>query len=193
MLIAFIGSHGTGKTTTCYALKKQLGKDWLVFEDSYRKITHQLGYSRPKEALLQEQNKHIACTAMTAAAFGCLMEWNSGLKDSGMIDVGPPSLLAYHRYWMKICDTPVSSFLLKLCRQLSDQVDYYVYLPANAIPLVEDNMRSDDPIFQKDIDQWVLRNLEELCVPEEKIITPRSLHVEDRVNEIQDKIQCCQS
>ena len=184
MLVAFIGSHGTGKTTTCTALHKQLGKQWPVFEDAYRKQSRLLGYKRPRETVHERDNKAVAVTAMAGTAMGALQEWSQKNKRQGLIDLGPPALLAYHRYWMKICDTPVSPFLLKMCRHISDQVDLYIYLPTETIPLVSDNMRNDDPIFQKDIDQWVKRNLAELNIPSEKILIPKAISVEGRVNEI---------
>ena len=188
MLVAFIGSHGTGKTTTCTALHKQLGKQWPVFEDVYRKQARLLGYKRPRETLLEDNNKAIAVTAMTGAALGALQEWIQNHKKQGIIDLGPPALLAYHRYWMKICDTSVSPFLLKMCQHISDQIDLYIYLPTEAIPLVSDNMRNDDPIFQKDIDQWVQGNLAELGIPSEKILIPENVSVEGRINEIFKRI-----
>ena len=184
MLVTFIGSPGTGKTTTCAALHKQLGKQWPVFDDVYRGQSRQLGYKCPKEAILANSNKAIVTTAMTGAALGALQGWCQKNKKQGLIDLGPPSLLAYHRYWMKICDTPVSPFLLKMCRYISDQIDLYIYLPTEAISLASDNIRSDDPIFQKDIDQWVQGNLAELNIPSEKILIPKNVSIEGRVNEI---------
>lgn len=188
MLVAFIGSHGTGKTTTCTALHKQLGKQWPVFDDSYRKQLRLLGYKRPREVVLEHDNKAIAVTAVAGAALGALREWSQKNKKQGLIDLGPPALLAYHRYWMKLCDAPVSPFLLKMCRYISDQINLYVYLPTNRIPLVSDNMRSDDPIFQKDIDQWIRVNLAELNIPSEKILTTEAVSPEGRVEEILKRI-----
>ena len=188
MLIAFIGSHGTGKTTTCTALHKKLGKNWQVFEDVYRKQTRMLGYKRPREVILNEPNKHIAVTALAGSALGALNNWCNHKSGDGIIDLGPPAILAYHRYWMKICDTPVSPYLLNLCTFISDRIDLYVYLPTDVIPLVSDNMRNDDPIFQKDIDQWVEVNLNELGVPENKILIPESDVLEERVEEILRRI-----
>lgn len=188
MLVAFIGSHGTGKTTTCTVLHKQLGKQWPVFDNAYRKQSRLLGYKRPKETVHENDNKAIAATAMAGTALGALQEWSQKNKKQGLIDLGPPALLAYHRYWMKICDTPVSPFLLKMCQHTSDQIDLYIYLPTEAIPLVSDNVRNDDPIFQKDIDQWVKVNLAELNIPSEKILIPQALSVEGRVNEILKRI-----
>ena len=184
MLVAFIGSQGTGKTTTCSALHKQLGKKWPLFEDVYRRQSRLLGYKRPGDTVLENENKAIAVTAMAGTALGSLQEWSQNINSQGLIDLGPPALLAYHRYWMKICDTPVSPFLLKMCRYISDQIDLYVYLPTGAIPLVPDNMRSDDPILQKDIDQWIQGNITELNIPARKILIPTEISVEGRVNEI---------
>lgn len=187
MLVAFIGSHGTGKTTTCSALHKQLGKQWPVFDDAYRKQSRLLGYKRPKEAV-PENNKAIVVTSMASAALGALQEWCQKNKKQGLIDLGPPALLAYHRYWMKICDTPVSPFLLKMCRYISDQIDLYIYLPTEVIPLVSDNTRNNDPIFQKDIDQWVKRNLTELNISSERVLIPKASSIEGRVAEILKRI-----
>ena len=185
MLIAFVGAHGTGKTTTCKALHKQLGKQqWDVFEDSYRLLCRQLGYSNPREPILQEQHKEITVTAMLAACLGSLLEWSQVKDRNGLIDLGPASMLAYHRYWMKICDKPVSPFLLSLYQHVAAKIDYYIYLPTGVFPIQADSMRSPDPIFQKDIDQWVLVNLEEMNVPESGIIRLDNTDVDGRVQEI---------
>ena len=188
MLIALIGSHGTGKTTICSALHKRLGKTWSVFDDGYRKQASLLGYKRPREIIISEPSKAIGVTSMTGVILGALHNWKVHLKKNGIIDLGPPAILAYHRYWMKICDTPVSPYLLKLCQYISDQVDLYIYLPTNAIPLVSDGMRSDDPIFQKDIDQWIQCNLDELCIPQSRIFIPQQQSVEARLEEIIQKL-----
>lgn len=192
MLVAFIGSHGTGKTMTCSALHKRLGKHWSVFENVYRRHSRLLKYKSPGEVINEDPNRRITVTAMTGSALGALQDWNQNLKHHGLIDLGPPSILAYHRYWMKICDTPVSPYLLKLCRYISDQVDLYVYLPTATVSLVgdkvEDNRCSDDPIFQKDIDQWVQGNLIELNIPTHKIFIPNEETIEGRVKEIFQQI-----
>ena len=188
MLIALIGSHGTGKTTICSALHKRLGKGWSVFADSYRKQARLLGYKRPREIITSEPDKAIGITTITGVALGALHHWKTQLRKNGIIDLGPPAILAYHRYWMKICDTPVSPYLLKLCRYLSDQVDLYIYLPVNTIPLVSDGMRSNDPIFQQDIDQWIQGNLDELAIPKTKVFIPQQNSVEARLAEIMQKL-----
>lgn len=190
MLIAFIGAHGTGKTTTCGALQKQLGKrQWPVFKEQYPKACHQPGLAKRNVSFLKEQHRDITITAITASVLGSLSQWSHDNSFNGLIDPGPPSILATHRYWMKICDRPVSPFLLNLYRQVASSIDYYVYLPFGVLHLEESNAKHYDLIFQKDIDQWILGNLNELNISGNRMIRPDSLTTEGRVREILNVIQ----
>lgn len=187
MLISIIGSHGTGKTTLTNLLRKQSELSWPIFRDFYRDSAKRLGYSRPRDILLEDcAQKHIAITALTAASLGALQQWleQSSPDRNGMIDLGPPSLLAYHRYWMAACKMPVSPYLLNLCRQLTDRIDYFIYLPSDHFPVTEDPMRSADPIFQKDIDQWVKHCMSELEIPKEKLLIVQTTEAEERAEEV---------
>ena len=186
MLISIIGSHGTGKTTLINQLRRQQTTDWPVFNDYYRGTAKTLGYARPRDILLEDSpNKDNTITAMTSAALGALQQWIGDQSDhNGFIDLGPPSLLAYQRYWLSICKKTVTPYLLHLCRKVSDQVDGYIYLPCHHFPIEKDAMRSADPIFQQDVDQWVKRSLQELEIPEQKILFINSESIEERVREV---------
>ena len=191
MLISIIGSHGTGKTTLTNQLRKQSRRSWSIFRDFYRDSAKRLGYSRPRDILLEDcSQKPVAITAFTAAALGSLQQWldsfSSGVtsENVGIIDLGPPSLLAYHRYWMAVSKMPVSPYLLNLCRQLTKRIDYFIYLPSDHFPVTEDPEQSADPIFQKDIDQWVKHCISELEIPEEKLLIVQSKETEERVAEV---------
>nr|MDT0253935.1 AAA family ATPase [Endozoicomonas sp.] len=129
MIIAMIGSHGTGKTTLCNSLITKLGSEWSVFDDYYRKTAQQLSYRTPREAILENQAiSQISSAAMTGAAFGAMSEWLESIKGHGIIDTGPPSLLAYHRYWLKVRDTPISPYMLRLAKTISHKIDAFCYL-----------------------------------------------------------------
>ena len=186
MLISIIGSHGTGKTTLINHLRRHHRTDWPVFTDYYRSTAKSLGYARPRDILLEDApNKDSTITAMTSAALGAAQQWlDNNPTHTGFIDMGPPSMLAYQRYWMAVCKKTVSPYLLHLCRRVSDQIDGYVYLPCSHFPIEKDPMRSADPIFQQDVDQWVKRCIQELEIPEQKLITVSSDIVEERVGEV---------
>lgn len=187
MLISIIGSHGTGKTTLANQLRKQSGKTWSIFRDYYRESAKRLGYSRPRDILLENNTqKPVAITAMTAAALGALQEWLDHFSpdNNGLIDLGPPSLLAYHRYWMADCKMTVSPYLLNLCRQSSDRIDCFIYLPSDHFSVEDDPMRSVDPIFQKDIDQWVRHCIDELQIPQDKLLFIQATEPQERVVEV---------
>ena len=185
MLISVIGSHGTGKTTLINQLRRQPGIDWPVFVDYFRSTAKNLGYSRPRDILLEDSpNKDNTITAMTSAALGAMQQWFNTSAPDGFIDLGPPGLLAYQRYWMTVCKKTVSPYLLHLCRKVSDQVDGYIYLPSNHFPIEKDAMRSADPIFQQDVDQWIKRCIQELEIPEQKLLSVSSKNLAERVVEV---------
>lgn len=186
MLISMIGSYGTGKTTLINQLRRQHKTSWPVFNDYFRGTAKTLGYARPRDILLEDSpNKDSTVTAMTSAALGALQQWMDGQPGhNGFIDLGPPSLLAYQRYWLAVCKKTVTPYLLHLCRKVSDQINGYVYLPCHHFPIGKDTMRSADPIFQQDVDQWIKRSLQELEIPEQKILFINSETVEGRVRDV---------
>ncbi|WP_419534007.1 AAA family ATPase [Endozoicomonas sp.] len=190
MIISLIGSHGTGKTTLCNSLVKELGGEWSVFSDYYRKIAKQLHYKTPRDAVLEDQAiRQVTSTAMAGSALGAMLEWIENLKGHGIIDAGPPSLLAYHRYWLKACDTPISPYMLRLAKTISQKIDAYCYLPTGKIELENDGIRSGDVIFQKDIDQWVLCNRVDLGISEKKVLMIESTAIDKRTDECIQMIQ----
>ncbi|WP_422490137.1 AAA family ATPase [Endozoicomonas sp. ALE010] len=190
MIIALIGSHGTGKTTLCNALVKELGSEWSLFSDYYRKIAKHLKYKTPRDAIVEDQAiRQVTSTAMAGSALGAMLEWTDNLQGHGIIDTGPPSLLAYHRYWLKICETPISPYMLKLANAISQKIDAYCYLPTGKFALESDGIRSDDIIFQKDIDQWVLCNTVDPGISEKKILMMESTDIEKRTDECIQMIQ----
>lgn len=190
MIISLIGSHGTGKTTLCNALVKELGSEWSVFTDYYRKIAKHLKYKTPRDAIVEDQAiRQVTSTAMAGSALGAMLEWTENLQGHGIIDAGHPSLLAYHRYWLKECETPISPYILKLANAISLKIDAYCYLPTGKFELESDGIRSDDVIFQKDIDQWVLCNTVDPGISEKKILMMESNDIEKRTDECIQMIQ----
>ncbi|USE36897.1 AAA family ATPase [Endozoicomonas sp. SCSIO W0465] len=190
MIISLIGSHGTGKTMLCNALVKALGSEWSVFSDYYRKIAKLLHYKTPRDALLEDRTiRQVTSTAMAGSALGAMLEWIENLKGHGIIDTGPPSLLAYHRYWLRVTDTPISPYMLRLAKATSQKIDAYCYLPTGKIALENDGIRSDDVIFQKDIDQWVLCNRVDLGISAQKVLMMESTDIEKRTEECIQMIQ----
>lgn len=184
MIISIIGSHGTGKTTLGNSLIAKLGNEWSVFDDYYRKTAQQLSYKTPQDAVLENQAiSQISSTAMAGAAFGAMFEWLESIEGHGIIDTGPPSILAYHRYWLKVCDTPISPYMLRLAKTISQKIDAFCYLPMGKITLENDGIRSTDTIFQKDIDQWVLCNNTDLEVHESKVLMVESTEIDERTEE----------
>ena len=158
-LIALIGSHSTGKTTLAQDLQAQLGSNCEVYHDYYRDIAIRLGYSKPREAILEDPEKTpeaVSCIASAAAA--AQLQWiDSQKSDNAIIDTGIPSLMAYHSYWMDQLQFTPPNLLNRLAKLCAERVELYVYCPVGQIGLEDDGIRNNDPDFQLAIDKFVKR------------------------------------
>ena len=191
MLVALIGAHGVGKTTTANAIMRRLEhNNFSLFKEYFRRAVIELGYQSPREAVMEEEQvKHVTSSILCGSALAVELEWCQQLKTHGVIDMGPASVLAYARYWLDYCNEPMPPYLMRLGAKVSDLIDYFIYLPVGAIPLVADPMRSNDRDFQRIIDQQVQTLIKTLQIPDHKVLFIQSVDINKRVEEILRFIQ----
>ena len=197
MIISFIGSFSTGKTTLCNHLKQQLGNGWSYFDDYYRCTSLKLGYQSPRKAVLEAPDiRQITSTAMTASALGAMLQWIESVEHHGIIDTGLPSILSFHRYWLGVCGCPISPYVIRMAKEVMKKVDAYVYLPTGQLPLEDDGLRTIDPEFQRIIDKEIKLTCEDLGIPEtaileipEEDLALRMKKCENLINTLQQQTQ----
>lgn len=143
--IAFIGSHGVGKTTLCFGLAARLKTRDLSLE-----VVHEVARRCPLPINVQTTYEAQAWIAHTQLA---------------------DELLAQARYPLVICDRAIVDNYAYLVlshgprRELDRLVDDWLptYDQLFLVPVVElpqaDGLRAVDPIFQREVEQQVRSEL----------------------------------
>ena len=144
--IAIVGSFSTGKTTLAEALAQKL--DLPLLPEVAREVAA-LGFKLDKDA----------SPATEALIF--LRQYNNELSteefvgDRSLIDV-----MAYAGWVLDNQERTKDFYLWDECvklaeRRLRTNYSHVFYLPIE-FPIVVDDLRPDDPVFQKDIDERVV-------------------------------------
>ena len=145
--IAFIGTHGVGKTTLCYGLASRLKRRDVSID-----VVHEVARRCPLPI-----NEETSVAAQSWILHTQIAE----------------ELVAQARYPVVICDRSVLDnyvyLLLAAGRQqaLEDLMEFWIrsYDLLVHVPLIEqpspDGIRSADPAFQRAVDERVVRELRE--------------------------------
>ena len=148
--IAIVGSFSTGKTTLAEALAEPLGLPLLP--EAAREVAA-LGFKLDKDATPEVETliflKHL---------------YNETIHPDFIADRSLIDVMAYagwvldHQEWRK------ETALFDECRKIAEyrlrsQYTHVFYLPIE-FPIVLDDLRPDDPDFQKDIDARIVSLLE---------------------------------
>ena len=149
--IAFIGSHGVGKTTLCYGLAARLKRRDVALE-----IVHEVARRSPlpiNEATTVPAQRWILLAQMA------------------------DELVAAERYTVVLCDRSVlDNYVYLLLAAGPDAVfeplverwmstyDLLVRVPIVALPSA-DGVRAPDPSFQRAVDERLARELERRALP----------------------------
>jgi nicotinamide riboside kinase len=177
MKIVILGSHGTGKTTLTKRLHGYLQNNYELRIESVKAVTEN------NEFKLRKPVGELRWTYLPEAPFeatqrGFTMNQDTSLESEIWIiakqleleRISPPwiadkcliDILAYARYLFR-----QEVELLNLAeRVVKRNVDYdlVLYLPAGEFPIEDDGLRCTDVDFQKNIDQEIVRLMEELQV-----------------------------
>jgi len=147
--IAIVGSFSTGKTTLAEALSRRL--DLPLLPETAREVV-ELGFKLDKDATPETETLIF------------LKQYNNEISNSEF--VGDRSLIDVMAYAGWVLDNQPrrkESALWDECvrlaeRRLRTSYSHLFYLPVE-FPIVLDGLRPDDPAFQKEIDERLLKLL----------------------------------
>ena len=153
MKVALIGTHGVGKTTICHDLVAGLKKRG-VFADYLVEIAREARKAgfRLNEETTQDSQRWILYTQITKE-----LEFKAG-KDVEVL-ICDRALLDNYVYFINKFGRDST-----LDAVVNDHMKTYNFLfkvPINSIYLSKDNVRSIDPLFQKQIDKLIDEELKE--------------------------------
>jgi nicotinamide riboside kinase len=147
--IAIVGSFSTGKTTTAEILARSL--DLPLLPEVAREVV-ELGFKLDKDASPETE------TLIFMRQFNNEISTEEFVGDRSMIDV-----MAYAGWVLDHRERTKEFYLWDECVRLAERTlrtaySHVFYLPIE-FPIVLDGLRPDDPEFQKDIDERILRLL----------------------------------
>ena len=160
MKIAFSGSHGTGKTTSCYELayKYQVnGHTCGILPEVARKCPLAINQNTTYEAQLWIFSKQIEEEIKLSRRYGTL------ICDRTLIDT-----IAYTRFicgdlWKEMFN--ISKYMMPTYDKI-----YFKKVDNNENFFKEDGVRDMDPVFRKTIDSYINEMYDELII--DNIILP---------------------
>ncbi len=190
MNIAFAGAHGTGKTTSLLRLEKSLTKKTNIIHDQYRHIARELNYTNPREIILESglSQRVNNMSAFIGSALGSLSQLDLTDGSYVLTDLDPLTYYAYYQYWVTRDSRErdivgiALPFIQKLTKYYTSKYHIHFYFPINVIPLLSDDMRSNDFLFQEAIDKHLREVIDEFNVDKVKFIQSDS--VEGRLDEM---------
>jgi nicotinamide riboside kinase len=147
--IAIVGSFSTGKTTTAEILAQRL--DLPLLPEVAREVV-ELGFKLDKDASPETE------TLIFLRQYNNEISTEEFVGDRSMIDV-----MAYAGWVLDNRERTKEFYLWDECVRLAERTlrtaySHVFYLPIE-FPIVLDGLRPDDPEFQKDIDERLLRLL----------------------------------
>lgn len=186
MLVALTGTHGVGKTSVFEPLKF-LCPEAAFFSEAVRHQMKAFGFGHPINDF---------CRTYGIGAFE-LFNMNAW----SVIDPEVNTLITTKRlvitdrctvdsiaYYLAMRSTVIDSLLerpvLSIARHYASLYDLFVYVPRGVFTLVGDEMRPDDVVFQKRVDERISQAFELLDVPPSKVYRLTATSVEDRVKEV---------
>lgn len=155
MKICFVGSHGTGKSTLCEELTKDLPRVHYIKEIARGEIKRigKLPYKMDDQERFKFQKRLLELQLIAES------QNQSFMSDRGIMDI-----LAYSY------DLPQYDFLLDMAKQanIAKRYDLVFYIPIE-FPVEVDGQRSGDVEYQKQIDNNLLQVLDDLNIISYKI------------------------
>jgi len=189
MRIAFIGSHGTGKTTTIKKIQS-LRKDWIYLTESTRHIVPLLGFNNAYEIV---EKYGIAFYEGIIMGQWCIIDHNYNsfydLSDDDImiIDRSPLDNLAYYYILREKFEHKHEFLLKKIADYYLTFIDYYIFFPIGIFDFEPDQMQKKSK--QKEHNDSLLRLIKDYhinniyCI-NEKTINCRALEAIEIVKKL---------
>lgn len=180
MRVAFIGAHGTGKTSLVDAIAKLMGLP--VIKEQAREVATEWGYTPAtipaahlwdyqKEVVLRQVGKE---RAYDTCGF---------VSDRSVVDN-----MAYFKLLAEANNWPSErhGFYQSMFYERIDRYDMLIHIPI-MFPLVDDGQRHTDPTFQLEVDR-LIRHLIQVHNLRDKIYSIQREGIVHRLPELQEAI-----
>lgn len=142
MNIAFVGSHGTGKTTVLNEVAR-LRPEWNTLSEATRHLVPRLGFSTPYEIV---DHCGIAFYEAIIIAHWCVLDpsYNTKVKGAArvtLIDRSPLDNLAYFQVHRSPDEERFEPILTRLALHYLTFIDHLIYFPTGVFALTPDPMQ----------------------------------------------------
>ncbi len=190
MIVALVGSHGTGKTTVFNRLRGQLAADTQFFSEQVRHQMPKFGYRNPDQFVAE--HGIAAFELMNINAWSIIdPDANTSIRDSHIIT--ERSAVDNYAYYLTLRSTPfdfqAETVLRNMARHYASLVDLFIYFPVGRIPLRADTMRRKDRAYQLEVDRNIRVTLDTFGVSGSKIHQLQAQSISDRTQEVIDVLQ----
>ncbi len=185
MVIALIGSHGTGKTTVFEALK-QSKPEWLFFSEAVRHQSRVFGYHDPYQ--VTEKLGIGVFELMNINAWSVIDPLVNSALNPEKIIITDRSAVDNYGYYLAMRETEfdakIETLLRGMAAHYASLVDIFVYFPIGKFPLQGDELRKGSVLHQSEIEHGIQGALCELNVVHNKLYYLKSTTVHERTEEI---------
>ncbi|HSX16279.1 MAG TPA: AAA family ATPase [Candidatus Saccharimonadales bacterium] len=184
MIIALIGSHGTGKTTVFEKLRGELPESHF-FTEQVRHQMPKFGYKNPYQFI--DQYGIAAFELMNMNNWNVIDPTvNTALTGARLIT--ERSAIDNYAYYLALrsseFDYKAEAVLKNMAQYYASLVDLFIYFPVGVIPLKADAMRKKDKTYQLEVDRHIRETLDRFGIGGNKIYQVHTTSVADRTKEI---------
>ena len=185
MIIALIGSHGTGKTTVSEAIKSN-HPEFLYFTEVVRKQIPAFGYKTPYE-IVDDVGIGVF-EVMMINSWSVIDPKVNTVLDTNKIIITDRSAVDNYAYYLtlrkKEIDGKLDTLVKRMAQHYTSLVNQFIFFPIGIFPLVPDEMRPADITYQENMHENIKQALLDLGVPNEKIYHLQTSEVTNRIKEV---------
>lgn len=176
MIVAIIGSHGVGKTSTINRIKELCPK-WLYVSESTREIMPKLGFYNPYEFV--DKYGIAFYESIIMSQWSCLKLLRNSNQNYIILDRSPIDNLAYYYLHRTNDEMIYENIMLKLTQYYLHFIDELVYFPTGVFKLIPDSMQKVET--QEQLNRIIINLLKQFS---KKYYIVSSTSIEDRAKEI---------